>query len=79
MVRVTFEKLNEIINNNFYESTKQEAITKIAPLRCSNDKDPFVHISIGAGGGGRWSFKIIHACCPEFLESVKRAIYPLAE
>jgi hypothetical protein len=78
MAKVTFEKLNKETDNDFYESTKQEAISKITLLRCSNDKDAFVHISIGAGGG-RWSFKIIHACCPEFRELVRREVYPLAE
>jgi hypothetical protein len=78
MAKVTFKKLNKETDNNFYESTKQEAISKITPLICSNDKDAFVHISIGADGG-RWSFKIIHACCPEFRELVRRAVYPLAE
>jgi hypothetical protein len=78
MAKVTFEKLNEKTDNNFYENTKQEALSKITPLGCPNDQDTFVHISIGAGGG-RWSFKIIYACCPEFRELVRRVVFPLAE
>jgi hypothetical protein len=78
MVRVTFEKLKKEIDSNFYESTKREALSKISPLKCPNDKDAFVHISIGSGGS-RWSFKIIQVCCPEFREIVRRAVYPLAE
>jgi hypothetical protein len=78
MAKVTFEKLNEETDNNFYESNKREAGSKITPLTCPNDKEAFVHISIGAGYG-RWSFKIIQSCCPEFRELVRRAVYPMAE
>jgi hypothetical protein len=78
MAKVTFEKLNKETDNIFFENTKQEALSRITPLRCSNDNDAFVHISIGKGGG-RWSFKIIHACCPEFRELVRRTVYPSAE
>jgi hypothetical protein len=78
MAEVTFEKLNNETDNDFYENIKQEANSKIAPLCCPNDNNAFVHISIGKGDG-RWSFKIIHACCPEFRELVRRMVYPLAE
>lgn len=77
MAKVTCEKLDEKTDNNFYESTKREAISKITPLTCPRDKEAFVHISIGASNN-RWSFKIFHACCPEFQELVRRVVYPLA-
>jgi hypothetical protein len=78
MANITFEKANKETNNSFYENTKQGAIPKIKPLICPNHKKSHVHISIGASGN-LWSFKIIHACCPEFEELVKKAVYPLAE
>ncbi len=78
MAKVTCEKLDEKTDNNFYKNIKQEAISKITPLTCRRDKEAFVHISIGESGH-RWTFKIIHACCPEFRELVRRSVYPMAE
>jgi hypothetical protein len=78
MVKVTCQKLDEKTDMDFYEHTKQEAISKITPLTCQRDEEAFVHISIGESGP-RWKFKIIDACCPEFRELVRRSVYPLAE
>ena len=41
-------------------------------------KEAFAHVSIIANGRN-WNIKIIRACCPEFLELAKKAVYPLAE
>ena len=78
MTNVTFEPFIEGTDKTFYDHNRSNAMSAISLLTCRNDKEAFAHVSIIANGRN-WNIKIIRACCPEFLELAKKAVYPLAE
>ncbi len=77
MAEIIFEEPDTETDKPFYERMRLKAITKITPLTCPNDKEAHVRIYINANKG---KFQVdVAACCPEFEELARKALFPYAE